>query len=303
MDTETAEVLVVGGGVAGLAAALQLARARRSVVVVDEGKARNRFAKASHGVFALDGLAPSEMIGAARVQLACYPAAKIIDGVVASAAAEGEGFTARLASGEALKARLLVLAFGVCDHLPEIPGLAERWGHSVLHCAYCHGFETDERPQGVLRVGPRSIGQALAVADWGPTTLVLDGEDDLDAEAHARLAARGVAVMPGKVTGVVGETPALTGLTLADGRQVALSALYLQPTTTLNSPIARELGCALEAAPSGPRVRVDASQQTTVSGVFAAGDIARAANSASFALADGAAAGVFAHQALIFGPG
>jgi thioredoxin reductase len=155
------DALVIGGSFAGLSAALQIARARRSVCVVDAGSPRNRFAVASHGFFGQDGMAPSAMIAQAREKLLAYPSMIFVNGSVTKAQALDDHFEVDLAAGERLTATKLVLAFGVSDLLPTIPGLAERWGRSVLHCPYCHGFEFSGRQLGVLNVGPNSSHQAL----------------------------------------------------------------------------------------------------------------------------------------------
>src|SRR5574338_976154 len=169
------DVIIVGGSFAGLAAATYIARARRSVCVIDTGLPRNRFAEHSHGFFAQDGASPHAMLAAARSQVAQYPTVTFIDGEATSASHDDDGFVVRLASGEQLAGARLVLAFGISDELPPIPGLAERWGRSVLHCPYCHGYEFSGQRLGVLYLSPKSIQQSILIAEWGPTTLYLDG--------------------------------------------------------------------------------------------------------------------------------
>jgi len=293
------DVIVVGGSFAGLAAATYIARGRRSVCVVDAGKPRNRFAAASHGFLGQDGSDPRTMLAQARVQLAAYPQATIVEGQAVDVRA-GRDFTVTLASGEALDAARLVLAYGITDVLPEIPGLAERWGKSVLHCPYCHGYEFADGKLGVLAVSPLSAHQALLIAEWGATTLYLNGGDMPDERTRAQLARRGVGIEPAPVEALIGEVGTLSGLMLGDGRMAAVDALYLAPRTRMNSPLAERLGCALDEGPFGPVIRTDAAKLTTVAGVYAAGDIARAPHSVSWAVADGVTAGVSAHQSLAF---
>lgn len=296
------DAVVIGGSFAGLSAAIPIARARRSVCVVDTGKPRNRFAEASHGFFGQDGSNPRVMIANAQAQLGHYPTARIVTGEVERARRIAGGFEVTLHGGEVLTARKLVLAFGVSDVLPELPGFAERWGRSVLHCPYCHGFEFAGGRLGVLQSAPFSAHKALLIAEWGPTTLYLDGEDAPDAETQAKLAARGVAIEPAPVLALRGEGDALSSLLLADGRELAIDALYLAPRTRLNSPIAEQLGCAIDDTPLGPVIRTDAAKLTTVPGVYAAGDIARSPHNATWAAADGVTAGVSLHQSLVFEP-
>ncbi|SHO64421.1 Thioredoxin reductase [Pseudoxanthobacter soli DSM 19599] len=304
-DTKPATVLdavVIGGSFAGLSAAIQIARARRTVCVVDAGRPRNRFAEASHGFFGQDGSAPQAMIAAAREQVARYPTARTIAGEASAARTVGDGFEVRLQDGERLMAARLVLAFGISDILPPLPGLAERWGRSVLHCPYCHGFEYAGGRLGVLQSTPMSAHQAMLIADWGPTTLYLNGGDAPDGDTLAKLARRGVAIEPARVSALHGENGGLSALRLEDGREAAIDALYVAPKSRLNSPIAEDLGCAVDEGPLGPVIRTDERKRTTVPGIYAAGDIARAPHNASWAAADGVTAGVFLHQSLVFEP-
>lgn len=296
------DAVIIGGSFAGLSAALQLARARRSVCVIDAGAPRNRFADASHGFFGQDGKSPQAMIAAARAQLQRYPTVRTREGEVVGAAAFARGFEVRLVDGETLAAARLVLAFGISDVLPEIPGLAERWGKSVLHCPYCHGFEYGGQRLGVLQTMSMSAHQALLIADWGPTTFFLNGSDMPDAAMRSKLASRGVEIEQTRIAGLCGEGAALSSLTLADGREVPVDALYLAPRSSLNSPIAAQLGCVIDDGPFGQIIRTDPAKLTSVPGVYAAGDAARAPHNASWAAADGVTAGISLHQSLVFEP-
>lgn len=296
----THDAIIIGGGFAGLAAATYLARARRTVRVLDTGKPRNRFASASHGFLAQDGTDPHHILAVARAQLAAYPSLDVIAAEARGAEARGSDFTVRLADGEELAARTLILAFGLNDTLPEIPGLAERWGRSVLHCPYCHGYEYAERQLGVLYRMPMSIHQAQIVAEWGPTTLFLNGAA-LEPEQADTLATRGVTIEPARIEGLEGDDDALSSIRLADGRRQAIDALYIAPQSRLSSPIAAQLGVAIDEGPMGPVIRTDADRMTSIPGVYAAGDIARAPHSVSWAVADGVTAGTAAHRALVFG--
>jgi thioredoxin reductase len=295
------DAIIVGGSYAGLSAAMPLARARRSVCVIDAGKPRNRFAAASHGFFGQDGMSPAAMINQARAQLLEYPTVTIIDGEAVSARQEGqERFSVELASSDTVTASRLVLAHGVQDVLPGIPGIAERWGVSVLHCPYCHGYEYGGNRLGVLNVIPMSSHQAQLIAEWGPTTFFLNGKDDLDDATREELLRRHIEIEPGPVVGLEGEGSALAGIRLADGRLVATEALFLAPTM-LASPLAGQLGCELEEGPMGPFIRTGGGKMTTVPGVFAAGDAATSAGNTTLASADGVMAGTSLHRSLVFG--
>jgi thioredoxin reductase len=296
------DAIVIGGSFAGLSAAIQIARARRSVCVIDAGSPRNRFADASHGFFGQDGSDPSAMIAAASAQLRLYPTVRFVAGEAVGASAVAGGFAVTLAAREALTAAKLVLAFGISDVLPEVPGLADRWGKSVLNCPYCHGFEYADGHLGVLQMSPMSAHQALLIADWGETTLYLNGGNPPDVEVQARLARSGVTIEAAQIVSLEGKGTALSSVLLGSGRKVPIDALYLAPPTRLNSRIAEQLGCALDDGPFGPVIRTDAAKLTTVSGVYAAGDAARVPHNASWAAADGVTAGISLHQALVFDP-
>ena len=294
------DAVVIGGSYAGLSAAMQIARARRSVCVIDTGEPRNRFADASHGFLGQDGAAPESMIATARDQLAAYPTVRMIADMACDATRADGGFAVTLASGETLTGRRLVLAFGISDVLPDVPGLCERWGDSVLHCPYCHGYEHRDGRLGVLWTAPLSAHQAALIADWGATTLYLDGNSLPEGDARTLLEQRGVSIETASIKELRGKDRTLTSLLLGDGREAAIDALFLAPGSKLNSPIAERLGCALDDGPFGPIIRTDAAQLTSVPGVYAAGDIARAPHNATWASADGVTAGISLHQSLVF---
>lgn len=294
------DAFIVGGAFAGLAAATYLARARRRVCVIDAGQPRNRFAAASHGFLGSDGSDPASILARARTQLAAYPGVTLVEGEATGASVRGDGFTVTLASGAEIAAHKAILAFGLRDTLEPIPGLAERWGRTVLHCPYCHGFEFSDRPLGVLFRTPLSVHQACLVAEWGPTTLFMNGAD-LAPESAEMLARHGVSVERGRLQRLVGEGSALSGVAFADGHVRELAALYVAPHSCLASPIAEQLGVAIDEGPVGPIVRTDGDRMTSVPGLYAAGDIARAPHSVSWAVADGVTAGTSLHRALVFG--
>ncbi len=294
------DAIIIGGSFAGLSAAMQLARGRRSVCVIDTGLPRNRFTDASHGFFAHDGDAPLSLIAKGRAKVAEYPNVRFVRGEAVRVAGQTPKFSVALANGATVEGARLVLAFGVKDGLPDIEGVSERWGHTVLHCPYCHGYEFGGQPLGVLQTMPMSSHQALMIPEWGATTFFLNGGPEPDADTLSQLSRRGVTIEPSRVVALEGEAPELCGVRLEDGRLIPVSALYLGPKTELNSDVAKQLGCEIEEGPFGPVIKVDAMMQTNVPGVFAAGDIARAMHNATFASADGVMAGTAAHRSLIF---
>jgi thioredoxin reductase len=299
MPSDTYDAVVVGGSWAGLSAAMQLARARRRVLVVDAERPRNRFAHASHGFLGQDGKAPAAIIAAARAEVLAYPTAEFIAGEAANARSREGTFEIALSSGATVSASRLVLATGVVDELPDVPGLRERWGVTVLHCPYCHGYEVADGRLGVLATSALNMHQALLLPDWSAdVTLFTNDAFTPDDVQRAALKARGVRLEDEPVKELLGETPHLVGLRLRSGRVVALDALFTLSRTRMASPLAEQLGCEFDDGPIGPVIRIHGRQETSVPGVFAAGDAARAGGNANMAAADGTMAGVAAHQSL-----
>ncbi|SMG54894.1 NAD(P)/FAD-dependent oxidoreductase [Paraburkholderia susongensis] len=300
MDTHY-DVIVIGGSFAGLSAAMQLARARRRVLVLDGRRPRNRFAPHSHGFLGQDGKAPSEIIGEATAQLAAYPTARVVTSEACLAKRVDDRFFVTQSDGKTSSANRLILATGVRDELPSLPGLEERWGVSVLHCPYCHGYEVADKRLGVLATHSLSIHQAMLVPDWGPTTWFTQGIVEPTPEEAVLLDTRNVLIERVPVVEVLGDAPNMTGLRLADDRVVDIDALFVGPRTQMTSLLAGQLGCAFDEGPLGPIIQVDDWKQTSVPGVFAAGDASTMWTNATFASAAGVAAGVAAHRSLIFG--
>lgn len=293
------DAIVVGGSYAGLAAALQLARARRRVAIVDAGQRRNRFAAHAHGFLTQDGVDPAVIAATARDQVLAYPTVTWHQGEVAAATGAFDGFRVEVGTGGILEGRRLILAIGVRDELPAIEGLAERWGRSVFHCPYCHGYEV-AGPIGVLAASPMSIHHAQMLPDWGPTTYFLNGGPMPSEGEVADLARRGAAIEPVAIRRLVG--PA-ADIELADGRIVPVSGLFTATRTAPSSPIAEALGCAMAVALNGSHIETDAMKQTTVRGVFACGDAARPFGSVALAVGDGTMTGASTHRSLLFPDG
>ncbi|GAB2627725.1 NAD(P)/FAD-dependent oxidoreductase [Novilysobacter erysipheiresistens] len=301
METTPAlhDVIVVGGSFAGLSAALMLARARKRVLLVDAGKPRNRFAAEAHGVIGHDGTPPEVLLGNAVAQLMAYPTVTLKVATATGVSGHDGHFTLTLDGGERVEARKLVLATGVTDLLPDIRGMGERWGTGILHCPYCHGFEVAGRALGVLGTCAMSTHQALLIPEWGPTTYFTQGQFEPDDGERRLLQALGVAIETTPVVAVEGAGRTLERVLLADGRSVSIAAMFLAPAQKLASDLAVRLGCELDSGPLGPFVKVDGMKQTSVAGVFAAGDLAAPMQSAPMALAAGQMAGLAVHRALM----
>jgi thioredoxin reductase len=291
---------IVGGSFAGLSAALQLARARRPVLVVDAGERRNRAVDAagghSHGFLTQDGRAPAEIAAEGRRQLLRYPTLQWRDGTAEDARVGPGGRLEFRVGDELVAARRLVLATGVRDELPPVPGLAERWGRSVFHCPYCHGYEMDAGPIGIVAATPMAQHHGTLLPDWGVPTLFLNGVYVPNEEERAALARRGTQLEATPIERIEG----LADVVLTDGRRLRMNGLFTQPRTRPGSPLAAQLGCAMEEGPMGSFIKVGATQETSVPNVFACGDAARAAGSVALAVADGVMAGLGAHRSTMF---
>jgi thioredoxin reductase len=299
MPSTLYDVIVIGGSYAGLSAALALARARKRVLVIDAGQRRNRFAHAAHNLIGQDGRPPELIVRDARADVAAYPTATIIDDTVVSATASDAGFAVTLMDGSTMHAARLVLAIGVEDDLPNLPGLREAWGNGVYHCPYCHGYEVAGRRLGVLAFSPAASHLANLIPDWGPTTFFTNGTCCFSDSERADLQARGVAVEDVAVAGVINNPAGIEGVRLVDGRVIPIDALFIGVPTHPASPLATQLGCEMEDTPLGPIIRVDMTGQTSVPGVYAAGDVAQYNKSLAGAIASGMLAGARAHQSLL----
>ncbi|UNO40021.1 NAD(P)/FAD-dependent oxidoreductase [Streptomyces sp. MST-110588] len=263
------DVVVVGGGPAGLSAALTLARARRSVAVVDSATPRNAAAGHVHGFLSRDGTPPGELLAAGRAEVASY-GAELIDGTARSARRRDGGFVVRLGDGRRLAARRLLVAAGLRDELPGLPGVRERWGRDVLYCPYCHGYEVRDQPLGVLATQQCSIEEALHLRQWSPDTVLFTHTTGADANARRRLAARGVRVVDGEVRRVAVVADRLHGVELADGRLVPRRAVFVTPRFASRGGLLDGLGCA-RTQEGWPEA--DGAGRTSVPGVWAAGNV------------------------------
>lgn len=290
------DVAIIGGSYAGLSAAMPLARARRNIAIIDAGQRRNRFAEHSHGFLTQDGTQASEIIEIAKKQLEAYSTVHWQNGGVKKIAKIDEGFCICIDGVYSIQTKKIIIAAGVTDQLPEIPGLAERWGKTVFHCPYCHGYELEQGKIGILATSEHSLQLAMMLPDWGPTTLLLNGNDQIiHTDWHTSLQKRGVIVEPCLIQEIRGEAE----IVFTDGKVIALDGLFIPTRTYITQPWLAELGCEVEDTPFGQIIKTSATKDTTVKGVFACGDIARLGGSVPFAVADGMMAGVSAHRSLI----
>ncbi|MER7895154.1 NAD(P)/FAD-dependent oxidoreductase [Streptomyces sp. NPDC096046] len=271
--TEKYAVVVIGGGTAGLSAGLVLGRARHRTLVIDAGEPRNAPAAHMQGYLSRDGMPPAEFLAVGREEIARYGVELVRDWVVE--VTRDEDFTVVLAGGRTVRARRLVVATGLKDELPAVPGVAERFGRDVLHCPFCHGWEVRDQPFGVLATSPASVHQALIVSQWSKDVrffLHTVAEEELSDQDLRRLAAAGVDVVPGEAAELVIEDDRLTGIRLTDGTAHSRSVLFVAPRPVPQTGLLERLGAELHETPFGAYPVVDATGLTTVPGVWAAGN-------------------------------
>ena len=275
---DTYDVVVVGGGAAGLSGAVALARSRRSVLVIDAGDPRNAPAGHVHNFLTRDGTPPTEIYAAGRSEVARY-GGRVETGRVTALGKDGERFLVQTGS-RAVAARRLLIATGLRDELPDVPGLAARWGIDVLHCAYCHGWEVAGQRIGVLATGPMAIHQALLFRQLSEHVTLLQHTGPAPAgEQREQLDARGIAVAEGRVERIDADARGLTGARLAGGRRVALDAVIVAPRMTARAELLAPLGLTpaevrIGEHVAGTRIEADRTGATAVPGVWVAGNIA-----------------------------
>jgi thioredoxin reductase len=279
MMQDSYDVVVVGGGAAGLSGALALARARRSVLVVDGGQPRNAPAEHVHNYLAREGTPPAELLEAGRDEVTGY-GAHIIAGHVGSARRDGSAFAVTLADGRGVRARRLLVTTGLVDELPAIPGLAQRWGRDVLHCPYCHGWEVRDKRIGVLGTGPMALHQAHLWRQWSAHVMLLRHDlPALDAEQAEQLAAREITDVDGAVDSLEVTGDSLTGVRLATGELVELDILVVSPRFAARAGLLEDLGLKTVDVETnghvmGSQIPTGAFGVTDVPGVWAAGNVA-----------------------------
>jgi thioredoxin reductase (NADPH) len=288
------DVVVLGGGAAGLSAAVALGRSLRSVVVLDAGEPRNAPAAGVHNLLGRDDIAPGELLALGRDEAARY-GVDVRSAVAVAARATTAGFEVDLARGDTVRARRLLLATGLVDELPDLPGIREHWGTRVLHCPYCHGWEVRGRRIGVLGVGERSVHQALLFRQLSPfVTLFLNDMPDPDDAAWDELAGLGIRVVSGRVRGLRGRDDALEAVELEDGHAFPVDALAVAPRFVARDELYRQLGGVPTEHPAGRFIAADPMGRTDVPGVWAAGNTSDLSAGVAVAAGSGvvAAAGI-----------
>lgn len=288
------DVLIIGGSYAGLSAAMALGRARRKVLIVDGGQPCNRQTPHSHNFLTQDGQKPADIARIGWEQVSAYPTVSRESGHILRITPAAGGFELTADNGRTYHARKLVLAFGVQDLLPAIPGFAETWGITTLHCPYCHGYEVHSQPLGIFGNGEIGFEFTRLLTGWSDNLrLFTNGASGLTPAQYQALATRGIPVIEKRIRRL---EPATGGqvMHLEDGESVAVSALFARVQVALPNTLARDLGCAL--TPTG-LIQVDELRRTSVPGVYAAGDATNPMRSVAAAVASGTmAAGGLNHE-------
>lgn len=281
------DVIIVGAGPAGLSAALMLGRSRRRVLVCDTGRPRNAASRAMHGFLSRDGMPPAEFLRISREQLQQYESVELRDAEVVHAECREGRFHVTLHDGIRLTARKLLIATGVVDNLPAIPGFKEFYGQSVFHCPYCDGWEVRDQPLAVYGRGARGLGLSLELTGWSrDVVLCTDGPPELDAADIARLTRNGIALRDERVLKLEGNG-GLEHVVFDRGDPLARRALFFTTGQTQQSQLARTLGCEINEKGT---VRTGKYEATHLAGLYVAGDASRAVQWVVVAAAEGAEA-------------
>ena len=296
METPFYDVVVVGGGAAGLSAALVLGRARRRVAVIDSGSPRNAPAAHMYGFLSRDGLAPSELLSLGREEVESY-GTSIIAGSASNLVSDGaSGFRVVLRDDRSVCARRLLVATGLRDEIPDVPGLRERWARDVLHCPYCHGFEVRDRKLAVLGGSPAAVRYAQIVRQWTDDLVYITPAETLAAAERQGLTARGIGIAEGAAQQVLVERDRLSGVQLDGDRTVACDALFVPPRFIPNSDLLVALGCDLDQN-GWPITGGDGL--TSVAGVWVAGNVANLRAQVITAAGEGSAAAIAINAELV----
>lgn len=294
------DVIIIGGSFAGLAAALQLGRARRKVIVLDTGLPRNRFAGHSHGLLGHDHKPPLDILAEARDQLVRYPTVKLVVARAEEVSGAIDDFCVLTDDNESLRARRLILSYGVADQMPNVPGFAENWGTSIVPCPYCDGFEVADQHWGLVWSGPQSHNYVRLYHDWTDALTVFADGHDIPLDIQADLSRRHVRVIDARITEIVRHGSHGATVKLGTSPDVAVDILFAHPRNKPSASLHESLGLATVNTPFGIALKVDERRETSVPGIYAAGDLANPLMaSVTLAISHGATAGISAQQSML----
>ena len=297
------DAVIVGAGTAGLSAALMLGRSRRRTLALDGGAPRNAPADHAHGLFTRDGVPPDELLRFGKRDLERYETVEVREGAATGASGADGDFGVTLDCGESVSARKLLISTGVVDVMPDIPGFAEAWGRGIHHCPYCHGWEVRDKPLAVLADGPAMMHRVRLIRNLSRDLAALTDGSEISGEDREKLEALGVPLYERKISRIEGDAEAglLTSIVFEDGETLEREALFANPPQRQRSELAEMLGCEIEYVEMMKSYVISTdsmTQETTVKGVFAAGDAGRPIQSLPTAVVSGTNAGAFMNYAL-----
>ncbi|QNF32830.1 NAD(P)/FAD-dependent oxidoreductase [Adhaeribacter swui] len=296
-DAKNFDVIIVGGSYSGLAAAMSLGRALRRVLVLDSGKPCNQQTPHSHNFITQDGYTPKQIRTTAREQVAQYPTVVFQDGLAVSGVKTATGFAITTENQDQFTAKKLVFATGIKDQMLDIPGFAECWGISVIHCPYCHGYEVRNQKTGLLGNGDAGFEYVRLISNWTPDlTLFTNGPSTLTAEQTAKLKEHNIGIVETEIQSFPHDQGKIRSVVLQDQTEIPVTAFYARAPFVQHSTIPQALGCELNEQ---GLLKVDMMQKTTVSGVYASGDNATSMRSVASAVAAGTMAGAAVNRELI----
>lgn len=293
------DVIIIGGSFAGLAAALQLGRARRAVTVLDTGLPRNRFAAHSHGLLGHDHRPPLDILADARRQLARYPTVRLVDARADAVSGSLDDFQVTANTGETFNGRRLLLSYGIADQMPDIPGFAACWGKSIVPCPYCDGFEVAGRHWGLVWSGPHTQHAVTLFHDWTDRLTVFANGFALDAEVRSDLGRRNTPIVEGEISSISHTDGMLSAVMLGGGESVAVDVLFAHPRNQPSALLHEALGLDRVPHPLGYTLKTDERRETNVKGIYAAGDLTNPMASVTLASSAGAMAAIFAQQSML----
>jgi thioredoxin reductase len=290
------DVVVVGGGAAGLSAALVLSRARRHVLVLDAGHPRNAPAEHMQGFLSRDGMPPADLLAQGRDEVRSYGGQVVTGTVEGVTPCHNGGFLVLYSGGHQVTTRQVLLATGLRDELPDIPGLKDRWARDVLHCPYCHGHEVRDQPLGVIAITPDAVRYAQIVRQWSDDVVFFAPEAMLTEAQRTELVARAIGVVEGSVRRILTKDDRLSGVEMDDGRVIPRDTLFVPPRFVPNDELLVALGADLD---ENGWVRTDTGGATSVPGLWVAGNLANPRAQVITAAGEGSAAAIAMNAVLV----
>jgi thioredoxin reductase len=291
------DVVIIGGSYAGLSAALALGRAIRNVLIIDSGKPCNRQTPHSHNFLTQDGNTPASIAALGKFEVMQYPTIEFLTDLVTAVKGEDNNFEVVLSAGKSIKARKLLFSTGVKDLIPDIPGFADCWGISVIHCPYCHGYEFKDQVTGILANGDTAYEMALMINNWTKRLSVFtNGKSELTEVQQQELTNLKIDVIEKPLQEIEHQAGSINRISFNDGSDQILNALYARPPFEQHCLVPNEIGCEINKM---GYIQIDDLQKTTIAGVFAAGDNTSKFRAVSVAVAAGGKAGAFINHELI----